>query len=82
MAEKSNLVQIGALWNQDSDKAPLAGKLGNANLVILANSYKEEDKHPDFVVCVATPEKRDKEDTGKKRRFGKGSGNNDDDVPF
>lgn len=50
------LVQIGALWESGSDKVIASGYLGNARLLVLKNNYKKEDKHPDYVLCVARNE--------------------------
>ena len=50
--QKGDLVELGALWKQDG-KTYLKGKLGNANLFIFKNKFKESDKHPDYKVYVA-----------------------------
>jgi len=58
----SDLVKIGALWKPDnkSDRGPtLTGKLGDARLVIFPNKYKETDNHPDYVLYVENPKKRE-----------------------
>lgn len=62
MAEKSELVKIGALWKgEDQNGNPkLTGKLGDARLLVLKNTYKEEgSKQPDYVVYVAKAQKKE-----------------------
>ncbi len=73
----SNFVQIGALWKPNGQtKAVLSGKLGNANLFIFKNEYKKESKHPDYVVCVAAPQKKENSGGFDNRQTG------EDDIPF
>lgn len=70
--KESGLVKIGALWKAKEDsKAALTGKLGDANLIIFKNGYKEESKHPDYIVYVSNPMKKKE-----------GSGSDDSEVPF
>jgi uncharacterized protein (DUF736 family) len=51
MAEK-NLEKVGALWqNTSSDGQPYFNlDLEGQKYVVFGNSYKEEDKQPDFLV--------------------------------
>lgn len=52
------LVKLGALWRKEKDgKAMLTGKMGDANLLIMPNGFKKEEKHPDYIVYVSTPPK-------------------------
>lgn len=55
-----DLVKIAALWlNEGKDgKKFMAGYLGDAKLLVFRNNYKEEDKHPDYIVYVAAKEKK------------------------
>lgn len=51
------MIEIGAVWKQTSKKGEtyLAGKLGNAKLIILANDKKGNEKAPDYRILVAEP---------------------------
>lgn len=64
MSEHGPLVKIGALWSKrDRNKQMyLTGKLGDAQLLIFPNGYKENEKQPDYLCYVATgkPETRQK----------------------
>lgn len=69
MSEDNNqpqekLVNIGGLWvHKDKNGNPyFTGYLGNAKLYIFKNTYKEEDKHPDFVMSVGNKQKPTDED--------------------
>lgn len=55
------MIKIGAVWaGNDKDGNPmLTGQIGDARLVILKNGYKEQDKHPDYIVYIAENKKRD-----------------------
>lgn len=58
----SDLIQLTGLW-EGTDKdgnLTLSGNFGNCRLVIFANGYKEEEKHPDFIAYIA--KKKDKKD--------------------
>lgn len=67
------MIKIGAVWkSQDKDGNPmLTGLMGDARLVILKNGYKEQDKHPDYIVYIAENKRRDDD-----------SGPDNDDIPF
>ena len=59
MADEENevLVKVGALWDKPNS---FQGKMGEARLVILPNKHKKEDKHPDRIVYVCNPKKKEK----------------------
>lgn len=60
--EKDVLVKIGALWQGPKS---LNGSMGQARLVVLKNGFKKEDKHPDYIVYVCNPKKKEEpEDNG------------------
>jgi len=60
-------VKVGALWEKNGAKGTFfTGKLdatavqdalngGNTKLLVFGNSYKTEDKHPDYAVYLADP---------------------------
>jgi hypothetical protein len=56
--QKSQLVEIGALWYSTKTPGVMTGKLGNARLVLLPNDRKE-GAQPDCRIFVAPFEKRD-----------------------
>lgn len=57
----SDLVKLGAVWRGKSKdgKTMLTGLMGDARLIILPNGFKTEEKHPDYIVYVASPEKKE-----------------------
>jgi uncharacterized protein (DUF736 family) len=60
---QGDLVKIGALWKQQGDKGDfLSGKMGDARVLVFTNNYKETDKHPDFIIYVTNPQKREEAD--------------------
>jgi hypothetical protein len=55
---ESKLVKLTGLWfNKQSNT--FSGKMGSAQIVIAKNKYKTEDKHPDWVLFVAPPRKKE-----------------------
>ena len=48
MSEKKQ--SIGALWRQKSKagKEYMSGTINGVKVVVFANEYKKEDKHPDY----------------------------------
>lgn len=60
-------VKVGALWEKNSakgtfftgtlDKAATVDAIngGQTKLLVFANSFKKEDKHPDYVVYLVDP---------------------------
>ena len=56
MEEKDVLVKIGALWTKPKS---MQGKMGDARLVVMPNSYKQSDNHPDYIVYVCKPKKKE-----------------------
>jgi len=81
MSEKSELVEIAALWANTSKAGEkyMRGYLGNAELLLFRNKFKEEEKHPDFRLYVAKKEKREEKpvETTTNDIF-----DGDDDIPF
>ena len=63
MSEKSSLVKIGALWSKrDRNKQMyLTGKLGDAQLLIFPNGYKEHERQPDYLCYVAAGKTEEKQ---------------------
>lgn len=59
--QKDELVKIGALWKKEKS---LQGKMGDARLIVLKNNFKESDRHPDYIVYVCKPQKREEGDVG------------------
>lgn len=62
----SDLTKVGALWLRDSKAGSkfMAGKIEQslpegAGLLIFKNSYKKEDRHPDFEIFVKQAEPPD-----------------------
>lgn len=39
----------------------MSGKLGSAYILITKNIHKKEDKHPDYVMSVVPPKKKEEQ---------------------
>ncbi len=72
------MIKIGALWSSTDSKGNkyLAGKMGDARLVVFKNTYKEKDSQPDFQVYLAENKKREEKAEPKQVSF------EDDEIPF
>jgi len=54
MAEKNE--KIGALWVKSSDRGDyMTGEVNGVKVVVFTNSFKQDDKHPDYVVYKSKP---------------------------
>ena len=54
MAEKNE--KIGALWVKASDRGDyMTGEVNGVKVVVFTNSFKQDDKHPDYVVYKSKP---------------------------
>jgi hypothetical protein len=92
MAEKEKLVKIGALWIGKSQggvgymSGVIQDSSGNdIRVIVFKNGYKEEDKHPDYVVYLSKEREQAKkpEANGKPAAKGaKGPKKGDDAPPF
>lgn len=53
-------VKLGSLWSNESKNGAtyLSGNLGDAKILVFPNSFKKEPKHPDFIVYIASREKK------------------------
>ena len=48
--------KLGALWQRTSAKGDyFTGTINGAKVVIFANRFKTEEKHPDWIVYKSTP---------------------------
>lgn len=67
----AQLEKIGALWvNQDKNgNEYMSGTIGGKKVIVFSNKYKNEDKHPDWLIY---PQQSKEELLPKK----------DEDVPF
>jgi len=60
--EKRSYVQIGVLWeNEYQGQKTLKGKLGDADVYIFENDFRNSDRHPTHRICVATPRRKDED---------------------
>ena len=59
--KKSDLVKISGLWlNKDKNgNTYMSGNMGGARIVILKNTYKEKDEHPNYNLFVAPFQKKE-----------------------
>lgn len=71
------MIKLTGLWErQDGKGRPMfSGSLGGARLVIFANNYKTESKHPDYIVYI--DEQKKKEEPAAEQAIGGG-----DETPF
>jgi len=55
-----DLVKATGLWTgKDKNGNPtLSGNLGGARVLIFKNNYKEEEKHPDYIMYFGQNEKK------------------------
>lgn len=55
------MIKLTGLWaNKDRNgNLVLSGYLGSARLVIFTNTYKKEDKHPDYIAYVDEQKQKD-----------------------
>lgn len=69
---------IGALWLKESQKGQqyFTGTIDGKRIVVYANGYKKEPKHPDFVIY------EDKREPNKKIIVNAPSQQQTDDIPF
>lgn len=51
------MVSLCGLWikKDKNGNTYMTGKLGSANIMVMKNKYKKEDKHPDYKILVANP---------------------------
>jgi hypothetical protein len=76
--DKGDLITICGLWaNEGRNGEYLSGTLGGARLFVFRNRRKRSDKHPDYVVCMASNAKREHRDQPASS-----GAVPDDDLPF
>jgi hypothetical protein len=77
--KEGNLDKIGALWLGVSQAGVkyMSGMIGDQRVVVFKNGYKEEAKHPDYIVYLSKPLGAAKEDE-KAESTDAAS----DDIPF
>lgn len=63
----ADLIEIAALWEStDKNGNPmLTGKMGNARVVVLKNTYKDKENQPDYRVYVTKNERREDTDNNQ-----------------
>ena len=64
----SEMIKITGLWKgkDKNGKTYFSGTMGGAKVLIFANNYKEEDKHPDYIMYFA--QKEDKKTQTQQER--------------
>lgn len=76
----AGLIKWFAVWkNKKGDKEWLAGKCGDAVVQIWPNGFKKTDKHPDYIVYITEPPKRD---AAPESHVPAPNGGQGDDMPF
>lgn len=54
MADKNE--KIGALWQKSSDRGDyFSGEVNGVKVVVFANSYKTDEKQPDWLIYKSRP---------------------------
>lgn len=57
--EKQTRLKLTALWEKEvNGKKVLTGRLGDLEIAIWPNGYKTESKHPDWIVYMREPFKK------------------------
>lgn len=53
-------VKLGSLWANEMKNGDtyMSGNFGDAKILIFPNSFKKESKHPDYVIYIASREKK------------------------
>jgi hypothetical protein len=55
--------KIGALWLKHGKKGKYySGEVNGVKLVAFPNSYKEQEKHPDFIVYKSVPKEENQDE--------------------
>lgn len=81
---KGGLNKIGALWIGEGRNGKfMSGRIElvegqEVRILVFKNSYKEESRHPDYIIYE--PENQEEKDN--RRKAAKGFGATDDDIPF
>lgn len=81
--KETDMIQIGGLWKKrgKDGKSYLSGTFGSANLMIFENKFKKNDRHPDYVLCLAEKTRNGRgSDRGQSGEQTPASGG--DDIPF
>jgi len=48
--------KIGALWLRSSERGDyMTGEINGVKVVIFTNGYKQDEKHPDYIVYKSKP---------------------------
>ena len=86
MTDNKKLEKVGALWLKDGRNGKfMSGEVNGRSVVIFKNSFKDADKHPDYIVYDggrdAKPATKSKGKDNRSR-----AANDDtpppDDIPF
>lgn len=87
--QRGNLNRIGALWlsknrTRQGDRY-MSGRLQlddntEIKLLVFKNGYKEEDRHPDYIIYE--PEAQQDTVAREQQAKGKGKADYDDSIPF
>lgn len=80
--EKSTMVEIGGLWENEKDgNTYFSGKLNGARLLVFKNKFKKPgEKSPDWRMYVTEDKKR--EDKGGSGSNSSRGGSSNDEIPF
>jgi hypothetical protein len=67
----SEMVEITGLWKgkDKNGNTYMTGYMGNAKVLIFANTYKEEDKHPDYKMYIAPKKKESNQDKQERATY-------------
>lgn len=84
------MIKLGALWKgKEGSKAVLSGSVNSdTRIVILKNEYKQEEKHPDYLIFLAENQKKDQpqgnivESGTEVPNAPENNPFSDDDIPF
>ena len=90
MSEKTDFVELAALWKSESKagKKYLSGRMGNARVFVFFDTDKRNDRAPDARIIVAPNKDRENGNSrgnrqdGAQDRSGGGYHPTNDDMPF
>lgn len=85
--QKPTKLKLTALWSKTLGNGTtiFTGKLGDAQIEIWPNKFKQKDNQPDFNIFLVPPFKKDQPPQKEQQNFGQPDFSNDNfggDIPF
>lgn len=72
------MISLTGLWikKDKNGNTYMAGKLGSLNVLVMKNTFKKEDKQPDYKIMLAPPKPKNEAPGASQEQ------NESDDFPF